>query len=194
MTIPLTATRYLLTTDDLLAGWDQKSWIESADDRQTPDTSSSSFDELEAAAVAGGPGSDAEKVRDQIIAVLSADAGEAEGWVESFCTGIYALPLFPVDRIATALMLDWMRHRMRSRHDLYRNPEMQIAAERSLITRGTYLRNEMTRLTAARTGQGANLNESIAAFGSDTRRNGDLSTFADSTLSGGPFNSPFYRR
>lgn len=185
MSIPLTSTRYLLTTDDLIAGWDQRSWIESADDRQTPDTSANSFDELQAAAVSGGPGSDAEKVRDQIIAVLSADARSAEQWLEAFALGIYKLPLNPCDGVAADLIRAWMKHQAKTRHDLYKG-EMQITMERSLITRATYIRNEMTRLSSARADAGSNLNESIAAFGGDDRRDpGDPGPFSNSGMFSG---------
>lgn len=183
--ILLTSTRYLLTTDDLLAGWDQKSWIEVADDRQAPDTTVSSFDELQSVAVSGGSGSNAEKVRDQIIAVLSSDARSAEQWLESFCLGIYSLPLSPCDGVAKDLMLAWMKHQCKTRHDLYRNPDTQLQAENGLINRAKFIRTEMTRLTASRPDPGQNLNDSIAAFGSGLRRDAD---------SKGPFLGPTLRR
>jgi hypothetical protein len=180
MALPLTSTRYILTTDDLLAGWDQKYWLQAADDSQLPDSSVSSFQELADAATSGGSGSDAEKVRDQIIAVLSEEARKAESWLESFCTGVYIIPLQPCDGVAKDLILDYMVHRMKIRHDMYRNPDTQLQAENGLINRGKYIRNEMNRLTSARPGAGQSLNESIAAFGGDSRRD----------LCSGPFNGP----
>jgi hypothetical protein len=170
MAIALTSTRYLFTTDDLLGGWDEKFWIQSSDDAQGPDTSALSFDELEAAAVSGGSGSDAEKVRNKIIAVLSEEARKGEQWVESFCFGIYNLPLNPCDGVAKDLMVDWMVHRARIRKDMYKSPEVRINAETGLFTRGKGIRMEMNRLSAVRPGIGEGLNESIAAFGGEKRR------------------------
>lgn len=170
MGIDLTSTRYLLTTDDLLAGWDEKSWIEAADDRQAPDSSVSSFAELQAAAASGGPGSDEEKVRDSIIGVLSRDARASEEFVESFCLGIYLLPLSPVDGVAKTLMLDHMRHTARVRHDLYRNPDTIIQVENALNSRGRMIRSELTRLSSSRGDMGSGSNEAIAAYGGDYRR------------------------
>lgn len=181
MAIDLASTRYLLTTDDLLAGWDQKSWIEGADDRQGPDTTVSSFDELASAAASGGPGSPEETAMTQIMAVISVDAKEAEQFVESFCAGIYVIPFNPVDGIAKTLMLDWMKHRIRSRKDMYRTPEVQQTTEQSLVNRGKMIRTELMRLTSQREDVGSNLNESMAGWGSDERRDSGSS---------GPFNDP----
>lgn len=178
--INLTSTRYLLNTDDLLAGWDEKSWIEVADDRQAPDSSVSSFAELAAAAASGGPASDAQKVHDHIINVLSRDARSSEEIVESFCLGIYILPLTPCDGVAKTLMLDWMRHTAKVRHDLYRNPDAVIQVEAALNSRGRMIRSEMTRLSATRGDLGSNANEAIAAFGGDLRR--DSTSYGPFTL------------
>jgi hypothetical protein len=177
MSLTLAGTRYLLTVDDLLSGWDEKSWLEAADDRKMPDTTVSSFVELEDAATGAGAGSDEEKAMNDIIAVLSTEAVKAEQWSESFCVGIYVLRLNPVDGTFMDLVLDRMVHRMKIRHGMYKNNEDKNAEEKALTTRGNYIRTEVTKLTSARPGQGLGGNESIAAFGSDDRHSSTSGAF-----------------
>jgi phage gp36-like protein len=168
MGLALTGTRYITDTDDLLMVADEKTIIEAADDPEPPNTYAKSFAELDAAAVTGGAGSDAEKVRDKVLATLVLVVKAAESIVESYGKGLYVLPFAPLDSVLKTLIADWTWYRLRVRRGMYRAADDQRSAERTLIDKSVQVRDETLILSAVRLDIGSL--DLIYSYGTSDRR------------------------
>lgn len=165
----LIGTRYVTNTDAFLAVTDEAHVIEAADDDANPDTDARTFAELEAAADEGGPGSDAEKVRDAIRIVVSEAVKDAERRVESAGTGVYVIPYNPIDPAVVAWSLDWSWFRLRMRHQMIR-PEDEPGIRSSLLRELNAIGNGDTRLSSLTAEDGGGPSDAISAYGTAERR------------------------
>lgn len=165
MALALTGTNYVTDTDALLSVADEKLIIEAADDRKIPNTTAKSFVDLQANAVAGGAGSDPEKVRDQVLATISAVVKDAEAEINGYAQAFYIIPLNPVDPYIKSLTADWSWYNLLRRRSMYRTESDRIAAEKQLISRAMRILDQSVPLTAVVLPQGSGADEMIYDFG-----------------------------
>lgn len=160
MSIPLTGTVYLTSTDDLVGMADERLVIEAADDSKVPQTLAKSYDDLSTGDAT---------VKAQVIVVLSEVVKEAENEVEGYARGVYALPLNPVDGFVKNLIRDYAWFYLRRRRSMFRNADDRYAEERGLTARGMRIRNQDMILTSVLLDQGEGAEEQVFDYGSADR-------------------------
>lgn len=164
--VAIVETAYVTDTDQFLPVTDEMSLIQGLDDRNLPDTEARTFAELEEAAVSDGPGSDSEKVRDHVMAVLKGIVQSAERIVESFGLGYYIIPYSPIDAVVVDLVRDWAWFMVKARRGVFNSADDQLNAERNLRTRGIEIRNRTIPLTAVTLEDGYGSDETVHDWGS----------------------------
>ena len=164
----LTGTDYILDAGELLTEAPAKSWIEAGLDHGVPDTSASTFAELEADAAMGGPGSDAEVTLGAIRTVISEVVADAEAVFEGYARAYYALPLAPLDPAAASWIKRFAWLRMQARKDFVTEADLNSRIRELRIEAGE-LAGMPARMVSVLLESEAG-GESVAAYGTAERR------------------------